>query len=150
MPTSEAGSQVALLAGAEGSLPGALACASPGRYELSALVTLVAVRPMLRRSGLAQELCTQCDDAASGWYDGGLLGTPTMLMQVPQGSGSMPARWLGAKLGYREGFRATRDGRPPAPPDPLCGEAIAIDETLVTLGKRCGPVTWRLCAPVPP
>ena len=112
--------------------------ALPDGHETSALVDNVAVKAALRRSGLAQELCgARLDPIAATWR----LGTPTLLMQVPQGNDA--ARWLGAKLGFREGFRT--GGTAAAGDDDACAEP-----PLITLGKRIGPVTWRLCAPVPP
>ena len=133
------------------------------------MIADVAVKPELRRSGLAFELCTRLDQAALGWE----LGTPTLLMQVPQDN--VGARWLCAKLGFREGFRGRAGGggllrsggRQEDPTKSIDGLSVSLLDlafrglaageegegeapVLVTLGKRCGPVTWRLMAPKPP
>ena len=64
---------------------------------------------------------------------------PSVLMQIPQVNEA--ARWMAAKLGFREGFRGRQRGQD--------GEE---DEgtVAVTLGKQIGRVTWRLMAPTPP
>ena len=115
----------------------------PAGFELSSMITCVAVDASLRRTGLAQEICTRLDAIAGEWQLG-----HSVLMQVVQSN--QAARWLAAKMGYREGFRV---------PQPITHEVIEpigigddLDEEaiFVTLGKKIGPVTWRLCAPVPP
>ena len=115
----------------------------------------VAVEPSLRRSGLAQELCTRLDALAVEWALGG-----TLLMQVPQANAA--ARWLGAKMGFREGFRGStssycgpqaeseeREEREGEDPDEE-GGGMRSPPIVVTLGKKLGPVSWRLMAPIPP
>lgn len=89
-------------------------------------------------------------DATAGEW---AFGPPhSVLIQVPQANEA--ARWLAAKLGYREGFRGPQrmveaDMNDVAAPAPQDGDES--DETrVVTLGKRIGKVTWRLMAPVPP
>ena len=92
------------------------------------------------------------EDALAGEW---AFGPPnSVLMQVPQANEA--ARWLCAKMGYREGFRGPRQ-LVPAEDEPeavaeAAKEADDVDplEIFVTLGKRIGPVTWRLMAPTPP
>ena len=99
------------------------------------MITSVAVEPSLRRSGLGQELCTRLDAVAAEWRDALGFG-PSVLMQVPQSNEA--ARWMAAKLGFREGFRGRQHGQED-------GSVVAV-----TLGKQIGRVTWRLMAPMPP
>eukprot|EP00316_Scyphosphaera_apsteinii_P020413 CAMPEP_0119333374 /NCGR_PEP_ID=MMETSP1333-20130426/85027_1 /TAXON_ID=418940 /ORGANISM="Scyphosphaera apsteinii, Strain RCC1455" /LENGTH=368 /DNA_ID=CAMNT_0007343425 /DNA_START=147 /DNA_END=1250 /DNA_ORIENTATION=- len=112
---------------------------TPQDFELSAMITCVAVEPSLRRSGLAQEMCTRLDALAAEWGLGASL-----LMQVPQANSA--ARWLGAKMGYREGFRGPRhfkeenESAENVEVDDLDNEGVK--DVVVTLGKQIGPVTW--------
>ena len=134
LPSHEAESRV------KRSVEGAGSWSLPEGFELSAMLTRVAVEPALRRSGLAQELCTRLDGLAAEWA----FGPPhSVLMQV--GQSNEAARWLAAKMGFREGFRG-----PSAPKEEGVDVTDDAPTIIVTLGKRIGPVAWRLVAPVPP
>jgi hypothetical protein len=109
-------------------------------WQILALVSHLAVQPEIRRSGLAQELCMRCDQIASSWA---VLTERMLLTQVAEEN--MAARWLCAKLGFREAFRTIQLPE-------FCVDCGTGDGSrLMTLFKqRFGPVRWRLMAPAPP
>ena len=94
-------------------------------------------------------MCTRLDALAGEWA----FGPPnSVLMQVPQSNEA--ARWLGAKMGFREGFRGPQHAAiVQEQPVGSIGPDDSDDRPptiVVTLGKQIGPVTWRLMAPRPP
>ncbi len=67
-------------------------------YKPFALLANLAVDRATRRSGLARELCAQCEGAGASW------GLPAILLQVEEGNEA--ARGLYTSVGYREVFRS--------------------------------------------